>query len=403
MKVKCPSCMASLIYDATSGKMECKFCGCFFELGDVADQEAKEAAREAEREAGNASMQDDDTMECNIYSCTACGAELSVNGVEASTFCAYCGQPTIVFSRVSQELKPKWIIPFKVRKDEAVEAIRARFRQGMFIPREVKNFEVERVCGIYIPYWLFDTYYYDYQIIKGIVGSGKHKRTKYFKREADCEFTNLTLDASQKLNDESSQRLEPFEMEELRPFEVAYMSGYHADCFDQNSKDLRETAIKRTKALFDGQMVASVSARDCSIEYNDPKFEVRQTSYALFPAWFMTFRYQDKPYTMLVNGQTGKLVGAVPFDKKKVWATLVGIFALSACVLVPLFATLVPEMAADEDFIKIILVLFAGAYLMGRKGKRSLDRVRLNEKLTSDSKIDQFAHNRQQQQGGTYE
>lgn len=394
MKVNCPSCMAALIYNATSGKMECKFCGCFFDLEDVAEQEEKEETKAAE----NA-----ETMECNIYACTACGAELSVNAVEASTFCAYCGQPTIVFSRVSQELKPKWIIPFKVRKDEAVEAIRARFRQGIFIPKEVKSFEVDRVCGIYIPYWLFDTYYYDSQIIKGIVGSGKQKRTKYFKREADCEFTKLTLDASSKLNDESSQRLEPFEIEELKAFEVAYMSGYHADCFDQSSKDLREVAIKRTKELFDGQMMASVNARDCSIEFNDPKFEVRQANYALFPAWFMTFRYQDKPYTMLVNGQTGKLVGAVPFDKKKVWATLIGIFALAACILVPLCVSLVPGMAADEDFAKIIVALLAGAFLMGKVGMGSLKRIQVNESLTSDAQIDQFAHSRQEQQGGIYE
>ena len=189
MKVNCPSGRAALVFDVASGKLECKFCGSFFDLKDVADQEAKAEAKEAEK----ASVQDDETMECNIYSCTACGAELSVNGVEASTFCAYCGQPTIVFSRVSQELKPKWIIPFKIKKEEAVETIRARFRQGMFVPKAVKNFEVEKVHGIYIPYWLFDTYYYDSQIIRGTVGRGKYKSTKLFKRVADCEFDKLTL------------------------------------------------------------------------------------------------------------------------------------------------------------------------------------------------------------------
>jgi len=394
MKVNCPNCMASLIYDAASGKMECKFCGCLFDLETVADQEAKEAAKTA---AGA------ETMECNIYSCTACGAELSVNGVEASTFCAYCGQPTIVFSRVSQELKPKWIIPFKVRKDEAVEAIRARFRQGLFVPKEVTNFEVEKVSGIYIPYWLLDTYYHDTQLIRGVVGSGKHRKTKYFKREADCEFTKLTLDASSKLNDESSQRLEPFDTDELKAFEVAYMSGYHADCFDQTSKDLRETAILRTKELFDGQMLASVNARECTIESSNPQFEMRKAEYALFPAWFMTFRYQDKPYTMLVNGQTGKLVGTVPFDKKKVIATLIGIFVLSACVLVPLGMAFVSEMSGDEDFIKLIFLLLAGAFWMGKDGLGKLYRIRMNEKLTSATNISHFAHDRQKQQGGTYE
>lgn len=400
MKVNCPSCMASLIYDATSGKMECKFCGCFFDLKDVADQEAKAAEKES---IGGAVDEAAQTMECSIYSCTACGAELSVNGVEASTFCAYCGQPTIVFSRVSQELKPKWIIPFKVTKEEAVEKIRARFRNGLFVPKEVKNFEVEKVHGIYMPYWLFDAYYYDSQVIKGKVRRGKHSYTRYYRREADCEFENLTLDASSMLNDESSQRLEPYEMEELKPFEVAYMSGYYADRFDQSSEDLRTTAIKRTKEMFDGQMLATVKASSLSIEWSDPKFELRRASYALFPAWFMTFRYKDKPYTMMVNGQTGKLVGAVPFHKSKATSILLGLFALFACILVPAGMMLVPQLLESENGFKLIFILFTGVGVLMRDGYRSLCRIKVNEKLTSETQINQFAHQRQEQQGGIYE
>ena len=45
-------------------------------------------------------------MECNIYKCTTCGAEVTINDAEAATFCAYCGQPTIVYSRVSSWAKP---------------------------------------------------------------------------------------------------------------------------------------------------------------------------------------------------------------------------------------------------------------------------------------------------------
>lgn len=225
-----------------------------------------------------------DLMQCNVYTCTTCGAELSVNGVEASTFCAYCGQPTIVFSRVSEELKPALIIPFKVSREQAITAIRSRFGQGAFVPDEVKNFEVERVHGIYVPYWLFDTYYYDKQIIKGTVGSGDDRQTKYFMREAECEFTNLTLDASSNLNDESSQRLEPFNMKELRPFEVSYMSGFYADRYDKNSGELGELALNRSGELFDKQMLESCKASNLTIEKSNPVREVRNATYALFPA-----------------------------------------------------------------------------------------------------------------------
>lgn len=390
MKVTCPSCLAALVFDAQSGKMECKYCGCQFDLKDIADQEVKEAE--------NASTTvSTDTMQCDIYACTSCGAELSVNGVEAATFCAYCGQPTIVFSRVSQELKPKWIIPFKVPKEDAINTIRARFRQGWFIPNEVKNFSVERVSGIYVPYWLLDTYYHDSQVIRGVVGSGKHRKVKYYRRVADCEFQRLTLDASSKLNDESSQRLEPFETKGMRAFEVAYMSGYYADRFDQNAKNLRECAIKRTKELFDGQMLASVGAREKRIESSNPQFEMRKEEYALFPVWFMTFRYGDKPYTMLVNGQTGKLVGAVPYDKTKMVAVLIGIFLIAAMLLVPVCAGLLALMSGDEDFIKVVIALLLGVFFMGKHGYKKYRQIQLNESLSADARISQYAHNRQSQ------
>ncbi len=66
----------------------------------------------------------EEIMECTIYSCTACGAELMVNEVETSTFCSYCGQPTIVFDRVTSTKKPQYILPFMVTKEEAVNLIR---------------------------------------------------------------------------------------------------------------------------------------------------------------------------------------------------------------------------------------------------------------------------------------
>ena len=388
MKIKCPSCNAALIFDATSGKMECKYCGCMFDVEDVADQESKQIEKENVKE---------ETMECNIYSCTECGAELAVNGVEAATFCAYCGQPTIVFRRVSQEMRPKWIIPFKVQKEEAIEAIRARFRKGLFVPKEVKNFEIERVSGVYIPYWIYDTYYYDTQLIKGTVKNGKFEKTMYYEREADCEFTKITLDASSKLSDESSQRLEPFYTDELLPFEVAYMSGYYADRFDQNGKVIREKARERTQEYFDGQMLASVKAYDCEIVDSNPKFEVKKEEYALFPAWFLSFRYKDKSYTMLVNGQTGKVVGTPPSDKKRVKASFISIFALSACGFIPLCISLITQLGISVDSLKIIIGLLAVALWMGRDAIHRLWLMQFNESLTSDSEINQYAHNRQKQ------
>ena len=209
MILYCANCGKALVYNPAKNKMECPSCGSLFD---------------AER-----TPEPEDTMECNIYTCTACGAELAINGVESSTFCAYCGQPTIIFSRVSSEIKPKYILPFSVTKDQAVIAIRQKLKKGFFISNEIKNFDVERVRGIYIPYWLFDIHYEDKVYLSGTKGSGDNEHDVFFYREADCNFKQLTLDASGKLADESSQRLEPYDTHALQPFDISYLSGFYAD------------------------------------------------------------------------------------------------------------------------------------------------------------------------------
>ena len=210
--------------------MDCLACGSAFEVNQFEDKETKAeeaAVRETEelKRAGIA----DDLMECQIYSCTACGAELAVNGVESSTFCAYCGQPTIVFNRVSSTKKPKYIIPFSITKDQSVSSIRNNLSKGSFVPAEIQNFSIERVRGIYIPYWLYDIQYFDEQYLSGEVRSGKSTVTKYFYRSASATFYDVTMDASKQLNDESSQRLEPFDTVAMRDFEPSFLTGFYAD------------------------------------------------------------------------------------------------------------------------------------------------------------------------------
>ena len=41
----------------------------------------------------------------------------------------------------------------------------------------------------------------------------------------------------------------------------------------------------------------------------------------------LSTKYKDKMYTFAMNGQTGKLVGNLPVDKKKYWGCLLGIAA----------------------------------------------------------------------------
>ena len=197
------------------------------EVGDyntILKRKQEEAAKEESRKHASIKMQ--------IMRCTSCGAELAVNGVETSTFCAYCGQAPVVQDRVEDYLKPDYIIPFKVNREDAEKIIRNQLNSGFFVPKGIKNFEVEKMRGIYIPYWLFDMYYHDKQFYKYSKKQGKSSVTRYEYIEGETNFRNLTMDASKNLNDDSSSRLEPYDMRQLKEFDMAYLAGYYSDRFD---------------------------------------------------------------------------------------------------------------------------------------------------------------------------
>ena len=40
--------------------------------------------------------------------------------------------------------------------------------------------------------------------------------------------------------------------------------------------------------------------------------------YALYPVWLLTIKHKDKDHVFAMNGQTGKFVGNIPTDTKKV-------------------------------------------------------------------------------------
>lgn len=403
MIYKCPNCNGSLEYNPITDRMECEFCGEGFILAEIeAAQEKKEhtynpqtgsrnVVTDGDRPNDEAVKQSEqkeeqeinfyadlETMECNIYTCTSCGAELAITETETATFCAYCGQPTVVFSRVSKELKPQSIVLFRIDKEQAISGIREKLNKSYFVPKEIKNFSVDKVRGIYVPYWVFDMYYYDMQ-------QWEYKTDKYDKtyvREAECMFKGLTVDASKQLDDELSQRLEPYDVRTRKPFETGYLSGYYADKYDYEMEQMRHFANWRAGEFFNAQIKETIPERSAKLMMSLPERIIKSAEYVLLPVWFVTFRYNYEIYTIAVNGQNGKVVGTVPYDKNKVRTLFI-----VAASLVSLLVTIILLFSMREPFdwvygiaifpIPLFILLFA--FIKRSKLKKAMALTRAYE------------------------
>lgn len=424
MIYRCPNCNGALEYDPITDEMQCSHCGGSYtmqemEAGNQKQQDFYEQPASYNAWGSGAPSQpwgsaesiasikesDDcieenniyaepETMECKIYTCTSCGAELAVNDTEVSTYCAYCGQPTVVYSRVSQEKKPRYIIPFKISKNEALERIRNSFGKGTLIPKEVKNFDIEKMRGIYVPYFLFDAYYYDKVRVRVEEGIGDKKKGVTYRFEADCEFEKISCDASKRLNDESTQRLEPYNLDELRDFDAAYLSGFYADRYDLSARQLTNVVKRRCQELFDEEVKMQFHDMQAALMEHKPKHIIRKSEYALLPVWFMTFRYKDEPYTMLVNGQTGKVVGAVPVNKGKTFGIFASVSALASVMIAGLGLGIWYGTGQTID-LKVFAFLYVFALILYLIGISCICVCRKNMKLTKMVKTAKYVGERQ--------
>ena len=365
---QCPACTGPLHYSAKSGKLECDYCGSSFDVAEIealyARKEAEaaaakqaadakaEAAQAAKAEAAEAAAASGgwDTSDLSrdwgaeadglrVYSCPSCGAELICDQSTAATACPYCGNPAIVPGQFSGALRPDYILPFRLSKDDAVQALRAHYKGKPFLPRSFTSANhIEQIQGVYVPFWLFDggaegaasyrasnTNVYetgDYEITE--------TRHYHVVRAGSLAFEKIPVDASSKMPDDHMDSIEPFDYAQLRPFSTAYLPGYLADKYDvtiDDSRDRADTRCRETLAQALRDTVTGYGA--CVTEREDIALRRGKVHYALLPVWMLSTKWRGQDFLFAMNGQTGKLVGDLPTDRGRFW----GIFAAIAAPL----------------------------------------------------------------------
>ena len=365
---QCPACTGPLHYSAKSGKLACDYCGSSFDVAEIealyarkeaeaaaakqaadAKAEAAQAAKDEAAEAAAASggwdtsdLSRDWGAEADglrVYSCPSCGAELICDQSTAATACPYCGNPAIVPGQFSGALRPDYILPFRLSKDDAVQALRAHYKGKPFLPRSFTSANhIEQIQGVYVPFWLFDG---------GAEGAASYRasntnvfetgdyeitETRHYHvvRAGSLAFEKIPVDASSKMPDDHMDSIEPFDYAQLRPFSTAYLPGYLADKYDvtiDDSRDRADTRCRETHAQALRDTVTGYGA--CVTEREDIALRRGKVHYALLPVWMLSTKWRGQDFLFAMNGQTGKLVGDLPTDRGRFW----GMFAAIAAPL----------------------------------------------------------------------
>ena len=360
---QCPACTGPLHFVGSSGKLECDYCGSKYDIAEIEalyaekEQKAAEAQKTAEKKqekATESAGSDWDTSSLSAdwgtdadsmksYSCPSCGAELICDASTAATSCPYCGNPSVVPGQFTGSLKPDFVLPFKLSKDDAIKALKAHCKGKPFLPRTfTAENHLQEIKGVYVPFWMFDGEAEGSAQFEATRSrcytSGDYEvtETDHFDvfREGSIAFSKVPVDASSKMPDDYMDSIEPFDYADLRPFSTAYLPGFLADKYDVSIEDSHARADTRCEGSLVAALADTAEGYDiCTPVSQDVTLHRGKVHYALLPVWMLSTKWQDKNYLFAMNGQTGKLVGDLPTSAGKFWGTFAAIAAGLTAVL----------------------------------------------------------------------
>lgn len=336
--IACPNCGGNTRFDIVSQKIACEYCDSLFDPYSF-DSKTSDAIESKQFEA-------------TVFTCPQCGGEILSTDNAAAGFCSFCGASTILYTRISHEKRPNYIIPFQKTKEDCKKAYSDLMKKAIFAPKELKSPElIDSFRGIYMPYW---AYYITQKGGYTLKGTKTHRRGDYIitdhfdlHGDIDAYYKGLSYDASSSFSDNISEALAPFDVKGMKAFTPAYLSGFYADTADVDAKlyEPDVEAIAATETLSQVQKEPAYLGFSIQPPANPTNLlhtKIEAVDSTLFPVWFMSYRNGDRVAYATVNGQTGKVVADLPIDKRKYFFSSL-LLAVLIFILLNLFITLVPK------------------------------------------------------------
>lgn len=332
---KCPSCSAVLKFNPHTQNWTCEYCRSTFNLEQIEEYE-KKSGKVLEKENHN-------KKEIDVYICNNCGAEIIADENTSTTSCVYCKNTAILKDKLQGEFNPNYVIPFRTTKDDAINAFKKLGKGKVLMPKEFNNKNnINEMSGIYIPFWLYD---YDAEgrvnadcerITTWTSGNYRYTKTDTYlaTREGSMSFEHVPVDGSKRFENDIMNSIEPFDYKDLKEFNYSYLSGFLSEKYDVTKEDASKDAIVRAKNSFIEQMENDIHGYNTvTPTTNSINLSNSKSYYVLLPVWMLNIKYKDKIYTFAMNGQTGKLIGNIPIDKKKAILIWILLFVISFLIM----------------------------------------------------------------------
>lgn len=360
-ELPCSECGAPLTFQPGVGKLKCQFCGTENEIEGAGQQispwgERTGAGPEIRELDYQAAIRDTldtaDIEEVATIRCPGCGAEVSLDAQTLADDCPFCATPMArEESHAHRHPKPQGVLPFAFDQREARGYMAKWLGSLWFAPNSLKKYaEAGRpLAGIYLPHYTYDAAGdADYRGQRGdayyvtrtrtVMVDGKPQQQTYQERRIRWSnvsgrvhhmFDDVLVQASDTMGatkDGAEYAGASWDLAALEPYRTEYLAGFRAEApavsleegYGRAQKIMEQMLIRDIKFDIggDAQKITQMQAR-----YADITFK-----HVLLPVWLASYRWQNKPFRVVINGRTGQVTGERPYSIWKIgFAVLLGL------------------------------------------------------------------------------
>jgi hypothetical protein len=274
--------------------------------------------------------------------CQSCKAISVFDASRVGQRCDFCGSAALVpYEQVKDAFRPESLLPLRVTEPQARDRIRSWFQGLWFAPgRFAARALTDTLKGVYVPYWTFDaradatwtaeaghSYYVE-------TGGRRERRVRWTPASGSLShvFDDELECASRGVGPGLLRAVEPFPTDALVPYDPGYLAGWVVERYQIDLVAAAERSRRRMDAR-----VRALCARE--VPGDTQRNLVVRASYSgqtfkhiLAPLWLATYTYRGRARQVVVNGVTGKVAGDRPWSWPKI--ALAALLALLVLYLI---------------------------------------------------------------------
>ncbi|MCA9707440.1 MAG: hypothetical protein KDK70_16430 [Myxococcales bacterium] len=242
-----------------------------------------------------------------VIRCDACGGSVVYDAGREAARCLFCGSVALHADGDEALASPDAMLPFEIDRQAAEQRYRRWARSSWWYPRPLRQLAVE-LGQLQLPVWRFDaaleTHWAGLTSAPTRSGgrpcSGIEHAELAAQVPASMGLTEPELAALQPFREGTAVRFDPGV-----PHEVPSLSERAAAELARGLlKDEHRRRIVRTHRL---------TRCNCSVH-----MRIREARLSMVPIYIGSFRYRDRPWRFVINGQTGAVTGRAPLDRRKI-------------------------------------------------------------------------------------